>query len=77
MSPEEKRLTVSARVTMTVEVNCPSNWGPETQMTQIQKQAVSEAVDIVKHAYSKDGPDSRIRIIGEPSTTAVLVKWPS
>jgi hypothetical protein len=59
--------SVRARVTVEVEVTCPSSWSSSTSMEQITKQATEDAKGIlhgVKH--------SRIRIIGTPIVTAVL-----
>ena len=57
-----------ARVTVTLEIPVPDNWGGDCTVSQIHKQAIDSAREKL-YALTKSGA----RIIGEPSVTMVLV----
>lgn len=54
-----------ARVTLTIEVACTSNWFGDTTVNQIHEQAKREALEKVNH--------TSIKVIGTPVVTMVLV----
>jgi len=71
---------VVARVTMTVEVECNSNWSGGTTADQIHDQAVDDARGALRRGlildYTKSSNDAKThgRIIGEPKVTTVIVE---
>ncbi len=67
----DNKVSASARVTLTVEVDVGSTWGEACQLKQIHKQASEEAVGaLMRHIHSGA---RGMRIVGKPNVTAVLV----
>lgn len=64
MSVRDERLSVRARITVTVEVDCHSNWGPDCTMDQIHKQAIEDGLGYIRNATERD---RRLTIIGKPT----------
>lgn len=62
-------LKATARVRVTVEIDLTQPWGKECTMYQIDKQAMEEAME-----YLARIPHGRLRVVGPPEVTAVLVR---
>lgn len=61
-------VSVSARVTVSLEIAVPSTWGPECKMSQIYDQAKVDALGILRqiaHPHT---------IVGKPTVRAVYAK---
>jgi hypothetical protein len=64
-------MNAKAIVTMTVQVHLSQPWGPDCMISQIHKQAASEARDkLISAIQSKPG----MVLCGEPKVTAVIVE---
>jgi len=62
--------TVTAVITMTIEVDSRSTWGPTCTVDQVQKQGAEGAVNEIRGLI-----DQRryIRIVGKPVVKAVYI----
>lgn len=68
MSKQQKAITATARVRVTIEVPT-SNWGKDCTVEQIMTQAEKEAANAVQnHISSKQG----WRVVGEPEVVATF-----
>lgn len=61
------RTTTGATVTMTIQVSNLGSWGPDCQMDQIYRQALSEAKNRVLKALNYRD----IKFVGEPVVRAI------
>ncbi len=61
-------MSVYAKVTVTLEILCPSSWSEDTTMKQITKQAKDDALGIIRKINNHD---TRIRLIGDPKVVSV------
>ncbi len=66
------QLVVSARVTMTVEMDLGMSWAESCPFSQVEKQAREEALKQLHRTM--DATPRRIRVVGDPCVTAVLVE---
>lgn len=64
-----RKYHATAKVTVVVEVKVVAGWGGDCSVGQVHKQAAAAAIDKVRE-LAKEG----IRIVGEPSVTAIFVK---
>jgi hypothetical protein len=62
--------SVSARVTITLEIPVKSCWGPDCTMKQITEQAKEDVKGMLRN--SKEPMMFGSRIIGSPKVTAIL-----
>lgn len=68
--------SATAKAVLTVEVPVRSSWGGNCDVEQIHKQAARDALEFIQNLRSPHGEpySARLRVIGEPEITAVLVK---
>lgn len=69
----DQRITASAIVTLTIEIESYSSWGPECSVDQIHSQAAKEVTSQVKKAL-KEGRCGVTRLIGEPLVRSVIAR---
>ena len=65
----------TARVQVTVEIDCPSNWGNTTTCQQVFDQAGEEAINGLKNILDNANKEARrvqYMIVGEPKVLAVI-----
>lgn len=66
--------TVSARVTVTLEIQCPDNWGETYTVEQVHNQAKNGALGLLTRMIGREaGYSNRIKIIGTPKIEAIIV----
>lgn len=67
---------VTATVQLTLEINVGDSWGGDCAMDQVYKQARDSAVGMINEALgaSKERLQNRIKIVGTPSISAVVVE---
>jgi hypothetical protein len=68
-------MQVRAKVTLQVEIDVHSSWGPDTALSQVHKQASEEAINTLRHAILDTNNNLKgchIRIMGEPQVNAVI-----
>lgn len=63
-------MTTTARVKLTVDIKASSNWGDDTTITQIRKQAI-EDVNFVLQSIERQHD---VKIIGEPRVTTTTTE---
>ena len=67
--------TVSARVKLEIEIVGDAPWSGECSVDQVHKQAAESAVGFIENLIDKiPGVRQRVRIIGKPTVTAVIVE---
>lgn len=68
--------SVSATVQLTLEIKVGDGWGGDCAMDQVYKQARDSAVGMIKEALrsGKESLQTRIKIVGTPSVSAVVVE---
>ncbi len=67
--------TAHAIATLTVEIDCGSNWGTGTTMDQVYKQAREDALGKIRNMSVKyDGHERAVRVVGEPVIKAVIAE---
>jgi hypothetical protein len=73
----EAKVTATARVTLTIEIEIPSSWGESCDLAQVHKQASETAVGMLRDHHGKHLiGDGRGRIIGQPKVNAIITEWP-
>ena len=60
-------MKVNAKVLVTLEVQVSTNWGPESQVQTVFRDAMKSAINIIK-----DGMPDGIKVIGTPDTPKVI-----
>ena len=73
----EKKVTVRAVVTCTVEVTVDDSWGGDCPMSQVSKQARVSAerrLKLVGSAAAGFKDDQKVRFVGEPTVKAIIVE---
>lgn len=62
-------MTVKATATLSVEVECNSEWGDETTVHEVKRQAVIDAKkELVRMC---EGSEFQVNLIGEPEVKIV------
>lgn len=64
----EQKITASARVKLTIEVDLGQPWSPTETAENIFKAAKDEAINSIATRLTRE----RYRIIGEPVVTAIF-----
>lgn len=68
----EQKLSVTARMVVTVEVTAHSTWGQSTTMEQVHKQGAEDAINaldrLIREAAQKG---QRITVVGTPTMKTV------
>lgn len=76
MSSDEKRISASARVQVTLEVLDCGSWGPTCTVEQVHKQAKETAVNQVEKLVREGKVNGQqvygIRVLGNPVVTGVF-----
>jgi len=62
-------MAVTAKATVTIEINCKSSWNDDTRVSQVKEQAIANAMQVLNE-FAKDST-SRIKITGSPKITVV------
>ena len=62
-------MTTIARATVTIDIHCKSNWSDETTVAQVKKQAIDDALGVIRKLHADD--KYNISVIGEPKITVV------
>jgi hypothetical protein len=67
---------VTATVQLTLEIKVGDSWGGDCAMDQVYKQARDSAVGMINEALRAGKPalQTRIKIVGTPSISAVVVE---
>lgn len=70
-----KQVEAKATVTLTLEINVGSRWGDTCAVSQLHDQATSEALGMIRNLSPESAAEfvRRIRIVGEPKVSAILV----
>jgi hypothetical protein len=63
-------MRTTARVTLTIEIEADGCWGENCQLKQIFEQAEESALGKLRKAFQNS--PKKIRIIGEPTTEAIM-----
>jgi hypothetical protein len=66
-------ITVKARVRITLDIPCASNWGTDCNFDQVRKQAIDEAVEMVRGEFTSQSSKQLWQIVEPPQVTAVMV----
>lgn len=68
--------SVSATVQLTLEIKVGDGWGGDCDMDQVYKQARDSAVGMINEALraGKESLQTRIKIVGTPLVSAVVVE---
>ncbi len=60
---------VTAKATVTIEINCKSNWNDKTTIDQVRKRAVDDAVSDLHRM--QEASNGKFKIIGKPEIKIV------
>jgi hypothetical protein len=63
-------VTAKAVVSLTVEVLASSCWGAGTTIDQIHKQAIEDALNVLRNKEISD----RVRVVGKPAVVRVITE---
>ena len=63
-------MSVTARVTVTLEIEAKSNWNDDVMASQVKKQATEDAIGELNRLVGGSG--CRIKVVGEPKVTVVM-----
>lgn len=62
-------MTVKAKATISVEIECNSEWSDETTVHEVKRQAVIDAKNELERM--SQGSEFQISMVGEPDITIV------
>jgi hypothetical protein len=62
-------MATTARATVSIEINCKSNWNDTTTVAQVKEQATADAMQVLND-FAKNST-SRIKITGNPKITVI------
>lgn len=72
-------MSVRARVTLTIQIQCSSHWGDNVEAKQVRQQAIEEAMTALRTGFVVEGLQvggglkrTGITIVGEPQVMAVI-----
>ena len=74
MKNPDLRTQAHARVTVTLEIESDSVWGPETALSQVYSQAAEGALGKLRRVLAEELRAGRIRIVGEPEVKQILTQ---
>jgi hypothetical protein len=58
-----------ARVAVTLEISCISNWNKDATVDQVHRQALADARQRLVSVFNAGG----VRVVGDPTVTMILV----
>lgn len=67
------KVSATARVTLTLEVEVSSNWDADCSIAQVYEQAEREAKGAIRHLIENGERPCRFKIVGESSAIAVII----
>ncbi len=56
-------MSVKARASITIEIECKSNWSDNTTVEQVKKQAIVDAEEVINKAFNLKG--TLFNVIGD------------
>ena len=64
-------MTVIATANVTLQITCKPSWDDDTPVSQVRKQGVDDAYDVLNRMILSEGITHRIKMIGKPSIKVI------